>query len=149
MPTSSAPELELSLISFAGSGTTTTWQGGDKSKIELARRSVVVLLLFVGMTGRVKRWMSLIAWNLSLNWRPCRFVDMISNSRREFAFINKLRTPNQGIARRRHDRRPLLNLSHKVPYPCFMVREFCFATFNNYSPKARGLFHNINWARGE
>ena len=32
MPTSSAPELELSLISFAGSGSTATWQGGDKSK---------------------------------------------------------------------------------------------------------------------
>ena len=95
----------------------------------LARRSVVVLLLFVGTIGRLKRWMSLIAWNLSLSWRPCRFVViMTSYSRREFAFMNKLRPPNQGIARRSHDRRPLLIPAHKVPCPCFMVREFCFAT---------------------
>ena len=144
MPTSSAPELELSLISFAGSGSTATWQGGDKSKrrwregwgwaiiggrrlfqtfrskdaiirrtafirglfcfgvmveydnlvtfelasglyswwgkIELARRSVLVLLLFVGMIGRVKRWMSLIAWNLSLKLETmslCRHDDLV------------------------------------------------------------------------
>ena len=40
-------------------------------------------------------------------------------SRREFAFINKLRTPNQGIARRSHDRKRLLILAHKVPCALF------------------------------
>ena len=59
----------------------------------------------------------------------CRFVDMMTSySSREFAFIDKLRPPNQGIARKSHDRRRLLILAHKVPCPCFMVREFCFAT---------------------
>ena len=104
-------------ISFAWSGSTATWKGGDKkredgervgvgdysreaiyggtaiirglfcgrhgwvwqschiwiaqramswwAKIELPRWSVVVLLWFEGIIGKVKRWMSLIAWYLS------------------------------------------------------------------------------------
>ena len=42
MPTSSAPELELSLISFAGSGSTATWQGGDLEKQERMAKGVGV-----------------------------------------------------------------------------------------------------------
>ena len=100
-------------------------------KIELARKSVVVLLLFVGMIGRLKCWVSVIAWNLSLKLEKCRSVDMMTSySRWELAFINKFRTPNQGIARRNHDRRRLLILAYKVPCPCFMVREFLLRNLN-------------------
>ena len=45
---------------------------------------------------------------LSYDWRPRRFVNMMSlYNRRKFHFLNKHRTPNQVIVRTRHNRRYL------------------------------------------
>ena len=149
MSISSVPELESPQISFAGSGSTATWQGGDKSKrsrregwgwaiirgdyfkhfglrgrlfegrllfgdcfVSESWLSMIILshsncpgdyvmvrkdragsrigcgvaiilyciLLFCYLIGKLKRWMSLIAWNLSISLHTmsvCRHDDLV------------------------------------------------------------------------
>ena len=195
MSISSAPELELSLISFAGSGSTATWQGGDKRKrrwregwgwgdyfkhvglrgrFNIRQRRLIEGRLLFEDCFVSESWLSMIILSHSHcpegyvmvrkdragsrigggvamiwrnNWKgkalnvtdSLEFESLVGDhvalytrwpriAHQNSRFINKLRTPEQGIVRISHDRRRLLILAHKVPCPCFMFREFCFAT---------------------